>query len=100
MEMSGAPSDSFLGGLFRTASEGNIARRGGWKRAKVKAKPAPKPKVARAPYVVPSPMRDQVAEHLSNELDFEQIAERMGLTVKAVRRHFEKIRRDLGVQAV
>jgi hypothetical protein len=52
MEMSGAPSDSFLGGLFRTASEGNIARRGGWKRAKVKAKPAPKPKVARAPYVV------------------------------------------------
>jgi predicted ArsR family transcriptional regulator len=45
-------------------------------------------------------MRDQVAEHLSNELDFEQIAERMGLTVKAVRRHFEKIRRDLGVQAV
>jgi DNA-binding NarL/FixJ family response regulator len=44
--------------------------------------------------------RDQVAELLSEELSIEAIAERMGLTDKAVRRHLEKIRAGLGPQAV
>jgi DNA-binding NarL/FixJ family response regulator len=47
----------------------------------------------------PSPKRDQVSELLSEGLEFDQIAERVGITVKAVRRHFENIREGLGVQA-
>lgn len=48
---------------------------------------------------VPSPLRDQVAEYLSQGLEYDQVAERMGISVGAVRRHFEKIRAALGPQA-
>ena len=53
----------------------------------------------RGPYNVASPKRDAVAQLLSEDLEFDAIAERMGLTVKAVRRHFEMIRKALGEQA-
>lgn len=48
----------------------------------------------------PSPKRDQVSELLSEGLAFDQIAERAGITIKAVRRHFENIRKELGAQAI
>jgi DNA-binding NarL/FixJ family response regulator len=97
--MSGAPSDSYLGGLFRSCSAGNLARRYARQRQLAKQKPTPKPRKQRAP-VVPKPFkRDQVAELLSQGLDFDQIASSIGITTKAVRRHFEAIRQRLGAQA-
>jgi DNA-directed RNA polymerase specialized sigma24 family protein len=48
---------------------------------------------------IPSPKRDAVADYLSQEWSFEQIAEHMGITVKAVSRHFERICKGLGKQA-
>lgn len=53
----------------------------------------------RGPYNVQSPKRDRVAELLSDGLDFDQIAERLDITRKAAKRHFEKIRAMLGAQA-
>ena len=99
MAMSGAPSDSYLCGLFRTASAGNIARK--FLRArKVAERRAPKPKPKKLPKPIQSPQRDQVAEMLSIGLELDQIAERMGITRKAVKRHLETIRERLGPQAV
>ena len=54
----------------------------------------------RGPYNVASPKRDAVAQLLSDGLDFDAIAERLGITIKAARRHFDKIRKALGEQAV
>jgi AraC-like DNA-binding protein len=45
-------------------------------------------------------LRDHVAELLSQDLDFHAIALRLGISRKAVSRHFEKIKADLGPQAV
>ena len=53
----------------------------------------------RGPYNVASPKRDAVAQLLSEEFDFAQIAQELGITIKAVRRHFEMIRKALGEQA-
>lgn len=95
--MSGAPSDSYGGGLFRTASAGNISRRFKAMRRKAAgtlSRP-PCPKRPPAP-----PKRDEVAELLSQGLEFDAIAERMGLTLKAVRKHFDDIRKRLGAQAI
>lgn len=97
--MTGAPSDSHGGGLFRTASAGNISRR--FKALRRKAAGA----LSRPASILPpkkppaSPKRDQVAELLSQGLEFDAIAERAGLTLKAVRKHFEAIRKQLGPQA-
>lgn len=94
--MSGAPSDSYGHGLFRTASAGNLSRR--WKALRRKAEGTlSRPPRNRGPYK--SPKRDEVAELLSQGFEFDAIAERMGLTVQAVRKHFDAIRKRLGPQA-
>lgn len=85
--MSGAPSDSYGHGLFRTASAGNLSRR--WKALRRRGK-LPK-KLTK---------RDEVAELLSQGFELDAIAERMRLTAKAVRSHFDAIRKQLGPQAV
>jgi DNA-binding NarL/FixJ family response regulator len=100
--MSGAQSDSYLGGLFRTKSAANYSRsRKSLKRYHAGIPGFAKPRAKRKPKPAPAPIkRDTVAEHLSNGLEFDQIAERMGITRKAVERHFAKIRKGLGEQAV
>jgi DNA-binding NarL/FixJ family response regulator len=89
-----------MSGLFQTASPGNTARkfiRG--RQLDRRAPPVPK-KAQREPRKAQPPVkRDEVAELLSDGLEFDQIAERMGITLKAVRRHFEKIRELMGPQA-
>ena len=98
--MTGASSDSYLGGLFRTASAGNIARKCLRWRAIARRPRISKPKREPRPRKQPAcPKRDEVAELLSQGLEFDQIAERIGITVKAAQRHFEKIRQRLGPQA-
>jgi DNA-binding NarL/FixJ family response regulator len=84
----------YLGGLFRSSSAANIGRR----RKPTQFHKVAKPK--RAPKPRPAPVkRDEVAEHLSDGLGLDQIAERMGITRKAVDHHFAKIRQGLGEQA-
>lgn len=97
--MSGAPSDSYLGGMFRTASAGNIARKCLRRQKLARRATAPKPKKESKPRRIQSPKRDRVAELLSEGLEFGQIAERIGITRKAVKRHFENICERLGAQA-
>lgn len=55
------------------------------------------PRKRKAP---PSPVRDAVAELLSENLELPAIAEQLGITLKAARRHLESIRQRLGPQAV
>jgi DNA-binding NarL/FixJ family response regulator len=100
--MSGAASDSYVGGLFRTASAGNLARRFKARQRTARGqvyRPAGnrQPKLRKKPA---SPKRDQVAELLSLDLDFDAIAERIGISRKAVKRHFECICKALGTQAI
>jgi DNA-binding NarL/FixJ family response regulator len=96
--VSGAPSDSFLGGLFRTASAGNISRRlkargrDPWKPVTPKTVKPPKPPKRPA-------KRDQVAELLSLDMNLNDIAAEMGISRKAVDHHFSAIRKRLGAQA-
>lgn len=96
--MSGAPSDSYLGGLFRTSSAGNIARKAAHRRPVhiVSPKPARPPKPRRQA----SPKRDEFAELLSQDLSIAEIGDRMGLTPKAAQRQFETICKRLGPQAI
>lgn len=66
---------------------------------------AKKPRKPKVPGVdrrklAPSPLRDEVAALLAAGLEFKDIATRTGLTVKSVRRHFDKIRERLGPQAI
>lgn len=100
--MSGGQNDSYYGGMFHSSSSGNMARRA--KQHNLRKRNGSRPAVVwgvidrrKCP---PSPVRDQVAEHLSEGLDFDQIAKLMAITPKAVRRHFENIRKRLGPQAV
>lgn len=82
----------YLGGLFRSSSAANIGRHR--KPAFQRVARAPKPKRE------PKPLKmDIVAEHLSNGLELSQIAQIMGITIKAVEHHFAKIRKQLGGQA-
>lgn len=94
--MSGAPSDSYGHGLFRTSSAGNISRRFKALRRKA-AGTLSRPPCPKKPA---SPKRDEVAELLAQGLELNAIAERMGLTEKAVSRHFDAIRKRLGAQAI
>lgn len=67
--MSGAPSDSYAHGLFRTASEGNISRRYKALQRKAAGTLSRPPSAPRKPPA--SPKRDRVAELLSRGMDFE-----------------------------
>jgi DNA-binding NarL/FixJ family response regulator len=106
--VTGAPSDFSLGGLFRTASAGNLARKAA-RRRKVKAAGG-NPLKSRATYFrkrravqrkeKPVGKRDQVAELLAEDWSLAEIATALGLTDKAVRRHLEAIRKRLGPQAI
>lgn len=112
--MTGSRSDSYLGGLFQTSSAGNMARRAKRTKQRLETGRAPpivfgdgpvrqrrekirKPDKRLSPV---SPKRDDVAELLSEGLDVAQVAERMGITQRAVRRHLDQIRKRLGPQAV
>lgn len=99
--MSGAPDDFGKTRMFHTASPGNIGRRLAARKYHLRKaatqKRVPKPKAAAKP-TRPS-KKDQVAELLSEEKGIEEIAECVGISVKAVRRHIEKIRDDLGLRA-
>lgn len=102
--MSGSSNDSYVGGLFRTKSEANYNRSVKSTRRYYRgeigiAKPR-KRRVVRVVAPKPPSKRDQVAELLSEGLEFPQIAESLGLTIKAVRRHFDMIRKSLGAQAI
>lgn len=98
--MSGAPSDSYGHGLFRTVSAANISRRFKALRRKT-AGALSRPSRNRAPKKAPVPRkRDEVAELLSLGFEFDAIAKRMGMTIKAVRKHFDAIRKQLGRQAI
>lgn len=94
-------SQTSIGSLFSTASAANAARRFiRGRQLDKRAKPSPVVKVTKAPRkTLQSPKRDQVAELLSSGMEFDQIAERVGITVNAARRHFERIRKGLGPQA-
>jgi DNA-binding NarL/FixJ family response regulator len=103
--MAGAPSDSYGGGLFHTASAGNIGRRAARKR-RIAAARKPKSRAAyfrqrrakSATLKGPS-KRDTVAELLAEGVALDAIPERLGLTTKAVAKHFEAIKKRLGPQA-
>lgn len=79
--------------MFHTASPGNRARRLARQRA-IKTKPvvqrAIKTKIFR------TTKKDHVAEWLSQGKEIPEIAALMDISVKAVKRHIEKIRSDLG----
>jgi DNA-binding NarL/FixJ family response regulator len=96
--MSGTQSDSYLGGLFRTKSAANYSRsRKSLKRYHAGIPGFAKPRAKRKPKPAPAPIkRDTVAEHLSNGLEFDQIAERMGITRKAVEHTLRRSARASG----
>lgn len=112
--------DSYVGGMFATKSDANLMRSikrkrqrnvvgiafgEGLRRPRIAKPKAPKVDRRKHP---PSPKRDQLAELLSeHDLatgyeggDIAECAARMGITLKAARRHFETIRKRLGPQAV
>jgi DNA-binding NarL/FixJ family response regulator len=84
--------------MFCTASPCNVARRYKTRlRLSLKRVSPPKERKPRKP--IRSPKRDEVAELLSVGLEFDQIADHVGITIKAAKRHFEKICKLLGPQA-
>lgn len=84
--------------MFCTASPCNLVRR--YKtRLRLSRKPVAQRKVQKPRKPIRSPKRDEVAELLSIGLEFDQIAEQIGITTKAAKRHFEKICKLLGSQA-
>ena len=110
--MSGAPSDSYLGGLFSTTSAGNLSRR--MKRRKQRNvqylqfgegvvrrrggdKKPRKPPKGRAQS---SPRLDEFAELLAEGLSVQEAAEKMGATFSKARGYLSRIRKRLGPQAV
>lgn len=97
--MSGAPSDSYAGGLFRTASAGNMSRSIKRRQQLGNAKPPsgnkPRERKRRA-----TPRLDQFAEHLANGLAPGDAAAAMGLSRKKGHDLLGKLRKRLGPQAV
>jgi DNA-binding NarL/FixJ family response regulator len=94
--MGGAPSDSYVGGLFRTASAGNMSR--SYKsRRRYQAEVAQAKKRAKKQG---TSRLDEFAEHLANGLTPKEAAEPLGLSPSSGRVYLATLRKRLGPQAV
>jgi hypothetical protein len=97
--VTGAPSDSYVGGLFHTASAGNMARS---YKAKKRAANRPlqhKPR-AKKPRQSATPQMDIFAEHLANGLSPGDAAVAMGRPREKGHVYLNRLRKRLGPQAV
>jgi DNA-binding NarL/FixJ family response regulator len=94
--MGGAPSDSYLGGLFRTSSAGNMSR--SYKsRRRYQAEVAQAKKHAKKKT---GARLDEFAEHLANGMTPKEASAAMGLSPSSGRVYLATLRKRLGPQAV